>query len=1612
MSRRFRYNLLSNTFQITNATLSNVVYDNATFGNLNATALLTGVASNYSGSFSASNNISSPSPVTGLSFDNSATRSFEALVSVTVTRSSGGNLYETMTLEAQQNDSGWTLLTSSFGDTSGVAFTISNDGVVRYTSTDQPNWLTTIIRFNVTQISSTSSYSVLTQFTTGGTAVIDSLQLNNTSGVTLGVNNGALYSQGGGLFEKGITIRNTDDVVGFGSGGSLSLFGGAVVGQSLLVGNTISSSVVSAGSLLAYSITTGSLSAANISASAATISSLLSTNASLGTLLATSSVSTGQLSATGSSLGTLHAVGVTTGTLLATSSINSASLSTGQLSIINASAANLLVTGAITAPSTVVTNAIIGSQTSSNILTTNISTGTLNVSTGITSGSAQIGTALITNINNTNISSATLNLSTGITSGSAQIGTALITNINNTNITTATLNVSTAITSANALITSLNSGAVNTVGSMITTGGNIGIGTATPQAKLDVNGGNIHLNVMPGLFSTGKIRLGRSDNSAVRFSEIEVANSSVAADNYIGFNVHSTASASTASRVLTLVGNGNVGIANTSPTFLLDINGTARATTITGATLAMTNATATNIVSTSITSASALVTNVSTTNISSSAITSATLNVSVGITTTNLRSTDITSGTLNLTTGITSGTAQIGTAFITGGTVTNLLTTSVTSSTLNLTTGITSAAGFLTGGTITNLMTTNITTTNLRSTTAIVNGGLTLFNSSGAVRKFSSAINTTISAGNLYLLGVLTNGNAHNVTLRGVINNIHDAAGETDFHVFARRNGATAGSMSYQFTQTQRNMLSNVRIRLFRDDNNFGTSYVCFEVGSTVFSFGWDVTVLERNNNNAFTNTTTATVLDTAGMTEIEMNTSRYIYNSSITITGGSLGVGTTSPSYSLDVVGGGRISGELTTGSTLISNGSLTVGSGGHLVVPGFGTFGSLLVSSGTLRLTGTSTLGSTLISNGNLTVGSGGHLVVTGTNTLGSTLISNGNLTVGSGGHLVVPGFGTFGSLLVSSGTFRLTGTSTLGSTLISNGTLTVGSGGYLVVTGTNTIGNIFTTGGNVGIGTSSPDSLLHIGTLSQQGGLSITGNTDGTNGAYIYLSGETNGFLIKLHEQSRVRIESNESINFNNGQMTLATSGNVGIGTTAPTSQLEMFSNSNTDLYLNINTTDDRLVTVNTWNPNSDFSIGVNPSTQDNASAFIWQFDNRDIRIGTNNTERMRITNTGNVGIGTSNPSSALHVNGQAFVYNGSTGSPTTGTLGGTGTRVVLWPGDGSNHPYAMGINNGQQWYGVPTTARHAFFTGGTERMTITSRGNVGIGTSSPSYPLHISSTAGSGTITSRFFNVGADNTGSTSSSTHTVSLYCQNGGVWVDNGSSFIASSDKRIKTNVIDITSEHAISTIMKLNPITYSFIDVINNGNKITKGFIAQDVEECLPEAVSNQRNFIPNIFTKITFSRNTDSGFHPRTKNACASETFSGQIPIEVTSKWDTKAIAELEHAKKLKCFDQNGTEIILDILNVTTEKATHHGPPIFSLQVFSTGSELLQDSQHQTLFVYGIQVDDFKTLEDKPLLAISIAALKSLITQNEYQNTRINELTQRIKQIEELLSTASLIS
>ena len=175
-----------------------------------------------------------------------------------------------------------------------------------------------------------------------------------------------------------------------------------------------------------------------------------------------------------------------------------------------------------------------------------------------------------------------------------------------------------------------------------------------------------------------------------------------------------------------------------------------------------------------------------------------------------------------------------------------------------------------------------------------------------------------------------------------------------------------------------------------------------------------------------------------------------------------------------------------------------------------------------------------------------------------------------------------------------------------------------------------------GKVGIGTASPNDTLEIGAANSQ--LRITDTDDSKFVQFSYSGGKL--------------ITRNNSTSTTTAQFTLDESGRLGIGTTSPTEELTIESATPAVM---LKDTDLANSYVQLSAGNGDMFLSAN-DTQHNGQFFF--------RSGLNGTftERARIQNQGRLGLGTSNPSSLLHLIGTqtvqagAFSANVTTGNKT--------------------------------------------------------------------------------------------------------------------------------------------------------------------------------------------------------------------------------------------------------------------------------------------------------------------------------------------------------------------
>ena len=294
-----------------------------------------------------------------------------------------------------------------------------------------------------------------------------------------------------------------------------------------------------------------------------------------------------------------------------------------------------------------------------------------------------------------------------------------------------------------------------------------------------------------------------------------------------------------------------------------------------------------------------------------------------------------------------------------------------------------------------------------------------------------------------------------------------------------------------------------------------------------------------------------------------------------------------------------------------------------------------------------------------------------------------------------------------------------------------------------------------GKVGIGTTSPSSILHLESASSPS-IKILDTTNNTN---LLVYSQNSDAHIGTYSNHPLVFDTNSS-----EKLRIDTSGNVGIGTSSPSNLLTLTHSANAS---------DGLIVKNTNNSQGSAIAIVSIRGGDNASGRLELECNGqnhnliedsvgNLVIEDNGTERMRIDSSGHVGIGTTSTPSVLNIKdtitGVQPIDDTQTITIQTGATSGaanTGTGIMFLNHNGSSGSgggtFGGTISCVKENSTVGNTANCMRFAtrpnggGVTERMRIASNGNVGIGTTNPLYLLDV--TNGSGNAK---FNLGRSNT----------------------------------------------------------------------------------------------------------------------------------------------------------------------------------------------------------------------------------------------------------------------
>jgi hypothetical protein len=407
--------------------------------------------------------------------------------------------------------------------------------------------------------------------------------------------------------------------------------------------------------------------------------------------------------------------------------------------------------------------------------------------------------------------------------------------------------------------------------------------------------------------------------------------------------------------------------------------------------------------------------------------------------------------------------------------------------------------------------------------------------------------------------------------------------------------------------------------------------------------------------------------------------------------------------------------------------------------------------------------------------------------------------------------------------------------------------------------------TSAGNVGIGNSSPQRILTVGSGGGSTVMSIFGGT-GSSSAIHFTDTNTStdfqGFVTYGHDVDALRFGTAET-----ERMRIDSSGLVGIGTSSPTQALTVTGGAGAGalIYSAGSTGGGSLFLRNTQS--SDYTWRLAVGGGDNAFVAGRGLFIRDENVG---ATRLAIDSSGNVGIGTVSPTNPLDVvsdSGAAAITMRGRASDNISTF------RFLSNDAASTYGQIQSRSNGL-WINAVASIPIQFFTADTERMRITSTGDLLVGTTSSSGKLTVADSSAQGTRVTQFTVPGTSNI----FSTFTVSADSSNG-----------AATAVRIGQNTSTSRSINAGGTINAAG-LDYAEYMVKAGNFEIAKGDICGiDANGKLTNVFSDAISFVvkstnPSYVGGDLWGADLEGDELEFARQTVDRIAFSGQVPVNVT--------------------------------------------------------------------------------------------------------------------------------
>ena len=189
--------------------------------------------------------------------------------------------------------------------------------------------------------------------------------------------------------------------------------------------------------------------------------------------------------------------------------------------------------------------------------------------------------------------------------------------------------------------------------------------------------------------------------------------------------------------------------------------------------------------------------------------------------------------------------------------------------------------------------------------------------------------------------------------------------------------------------------------------------------------------------------------------------------------------------------------------------------------------------------------------------------------------------------------------------------------------------------------------------------------------------------------------------------------------------------------------------------------------------------------------------------------------------------------------------------------------------------------------------------------------------------------------------------------------IASGVGFTINSDKRIKKNIEPLSSTDSLQVVKALKPCQYNYVDFLK-GTVSKYGYLAQEVEAVIPMVVNKNPAYIPNFFEMVK---------------------IENENPTKIVL--DTKTTGSLAIGTNLQFYDIQNAMHIRRVQEIIDDKTF-----------------IIDEALFGTMFLYGQEVDDYRSIDTDQINTILLSALKECNGEIENQENDILELKMEIEE------------